>query len=121
MELFPIEITTASYHDLLRIPGIGVTSARRIIAARKETQGTFLDFPHLKKMGVVLKRAQYFITCNGKTFLPLKMNQSFILANLLGIKEKLPEPISKTQAYEQLTLFPINIEVEQALSPYINT
>ena len=63
MHIFPVEVNTAPYELLLRVPGIGVTSARRIVAARKMA---YLDFDALKKIGVVLKRAQYFITCKGR-------------------------------------------------------
>lgn len=63
MHLFPVEVNTAPYEMLLRVPGIGVTGARRIVAARKMA---WIDFDGLKKMGIVLKRAQYFITCKGK-------------------------------------------------------
>lgn len=63
--LFPVEINKADYNTILRIPGIGVRSARRIISARKFTN---LDFCDLKKMGIVLKRAKHFITCKGKYF-----------------------------------------------------
>lgn len=62
---FPVEINTASYETLLRIPGIGVRSAKRIVTARKVA---FLNFNNLKKLGVVLKRAQYFITCKGRYY-----------------------------------------------------
>ena len=62
---FPVEINLADYITLLRIPGIGVKSARRILSARKFTK---LDFYDLQKMGIVLKRAQHFITCNGKYY-----------------------------------------------------
>ncbi|MBO1680929.1 helix-hairpin-helix domain-containing protein, partial [Bittarella massiliensis (ex Durand et al. 2017)] len=54
LEYFPVEVNRADYRTLLRVPGIGYTSARRIVRARK--MGS-LDFPDLKKMGVVLKRA----------------------------------------------------------------
>ena len=63
MHLFPVEVNKAPYELLLRVPGIGVTSAKRIIAARRVA---YLDFDGLKKIGVVLKRAQFFITCKGK-------------------------------------------------------
>jgi len=63
LDQFPVEVNRADYHMLLRVPGIGQKSASRIIAARRV--GT-LDFTHLKKMGIVLKRAKLFITCNGK-------------------------------------------------------
>lgn len=65
ISLFPVEINKADYDNLLRIPGIGVKSARKIVAARKFTK---LDFMDLRKMGIVLKRAKFFITCNGKYY-----------------------------------------------------
>ncbi len=61
-ELFPVDVNRASYQELLRVPGIGVTSAKRILTARRTSS---LDLAGLKKLGVVLKRAQYFITCSG--------------------------------------------------------
>ncbi len=63
MHLFPVEINTANYETLLRVPGIGVLSAKRIIKARKIA---YLDFETLKRIGVVLKRARFFITCKGR-------------------------------------------------------
>jgi len=63
LEHFPVEVNRADYFMLLRVPGIGQISARKIIAARRIGA---LDFPQLKKMGIVLKRARLFITCNGK-------------------------------------------------------
>ena len=69
LEQFPVEVNQADYYTLLRVPGIGPKSAQRIVKARK--LGT-LDYPDLKKAGVVLKRAIYFITCSGKQMYPLK-------------------------------------------------
>ncbi|MHC1721284.1 MAG: putative DNA modification/repair radical SAM protein [Clostridiaceae bacterium] len=63
MNFFPLEINNASYRELLRVPGIGMTSAKRIISSRWMRS---LDFEQLKGLGIVLKRAQYFITCNGR-------------------------------------------------------
>lgn len=63
LEQFPLEIMNAEYETLLRVPGIGPISARRIVSARRH--GT-LRFEDLKKLGVVLKRAQFFITCGGR-------------------------------------------------------
>lgn len=63
LDQFPLEVNRASYEELLRVPGIGVRSARRILIARRAGS---LDFAALKKLGVVLKRAQYFLTCRGK-------------------------------------------------------
>lgn len=78
--LFPIEVNDADYEMLLRVPGIGVKSARRITAARR---GVRLDFDDLKRLGVVLKRAAYFITCKGKYMYPaLRMNEKFIYSSL---------------------------------------
>ncbi len=80
IHLFPVEINSAPYEMLLRVPGIGVKSARRIMMARR---GSNLDFEALKRLGVVLKRAAYFITCNGKyMYSALKMNESFIYNSL---------------------------------------
>jgi putative DNA modification/repair radical SAM protein len=63
LEKFPVEVNHADMAMLLRVPGIGQISAERIVKARRVGK---LDFTHLKKMGIVLKRARYFITCNGK-------------------------------------------------------
>lgn len=100
IEHFPVEVNRATYDTLLRVPGIGVRSAKRIMAAR---QTGSLDFHGLKKLGVVLKRAQYFITCSGRRLEGLKVNESTILRSLLSGKEidmYLPRP-----KVEQLTLF----------------
>lgn len=59
--LFPVDVNTADPMMLLRIPGVGTKSVQLIIMARKHNR---LNSSHLKKMGVVMKRAQYFITCN---------------------------------------------------------
>ncbi len=69
LHLFPVEINRADYYTLLRVPGIGVRSAKRIVTARRHAS---LGFDNLKKMGIVLKRAQYFITCSGKGMVGLK-------------------------------------------------
>lgn len=103
LENFPVEVMTADYYALLRVPGLGVTSARRICRARRYGR---LQFDDLKKMGVVLKRAMYFITCQGKVYMPFKMQESFITTNLLGLKEGLPENMVRTEdAFRQLNLF----------------
>ncbi len=99
IENFPIEINTADYFTLLRVPGIGVISAKKIIRARR----TFLlDFQELKKLGIVMKRAKYFITCKGKYYDKVyKFNQSFIETNLI-YQERLSIP---NKNFEQLSLF----------------
>lgn len=102
LEIFPVEINKASYKMLLRVPGIGVKSAQRIMAARKTAT---LDFNDIKKLGVVLKRALYFITCKGRMMYPVKIEPDYILNHMLEVKEKLPKEIRGTGAYEQLSLF----------------
>ena len=95
---FPKEINSASYYDLLKVPGIGIKSAERIIACRKNFRLTFSD---LKKIGVVIKRAKYFITCNHKYFINESyFKKDFIEANLV----LLDSPKIETKK-EQLSLF----------------
>lgn len=105
LECFPVEINRADYHLLLRIPGVGVKSAGRIVAARRFGNLTFED---LKKIGVVLKRALYFITCNGKMMYPTKLEEQYIVRNLtyqnqIGRGEKLPFMADGT-TYRQMSL-----------------
>ena len=95
---FPKEINTCSYYELLKVPGIGVTSAKRIISSRNHFNITFKD---LKKMGIVLKRAKYFITCNGKYFIDKEfINAKFIERNLV-----LEDKALLNKKMEQLSLF----------------
>lgn len=106
LEQFPVEINRADYRMILRVPGIGVKSARRIVAARRFGNLTFED---LKKIGVVLKRALYFITCNGRMMYPTKLEENYIVQNLtyqnrMGKGEKLPFLMDGTP-YRQLSLF----------------
>ena len=104
MESFPVEINTADYDTLLRVPGIGVKSASRIIKARRTGS---LDYRHLKKMGVVLKRAIYFITCNGRMMYDfLKVEEDFITRRLVGEEKALQQSYEQDQIhYQQLSLF----------------
>lgn len=114
LELFPVEVNRADYYTLLRVPGIGYKSASRIVKARR--MGT-LDFQDLKKMGVVLKRALYFITCSGKMMYPTKIEQDYILRNLLSVGEKVPISV-REMTYKQLSLFDdVNFRQEQFLVP----
>ena len=99
---FPVEINSADYHTLLRVPGIGHKSAGRIVKARRFGS---LDFEDLKRIGVVLKRAVYFITCKGKQMYPLKVEEDFITRQLLGVKEALPPHLTENVTYKQLSLF----------------
>ena len=85
LELFPVEIESADYDTLLRVPGIGVKSAGRIIRARRTGR---VDFDSLKAMGVVLKRAIYFITCHGRMFhVPSRRRTESPTAILLKVRE----------------------------------
>jgi len=90
---FPIEINKATYRELLRVPGIGVTSAKRIVMTRKYST---IRYEHLKKLGIVIKRAKYFITVNGE-FLGFKKENPELIRNALMEKEKM--------VAEQLKLF----------------
>lgn len=85
INMFPMEINRASYDELLRIPGIGVKSARRIVGARKYCQ---LSYDNLKKLGVVLKRAKFFITCKGKFYGDKSLDSNIIKQHLLFDKNK---------------------------------
>ncbi|ETT55124.1 putative DNA modification/repair radical SAM protein [Paenibacillus sp. FSL R7-269] len=97
-EQFPVEINRAPYEMLLRVPGIGVRSAQRIVKARRAGA---LDFHALKKLGVVLKRAQFFITCKDKPLEGLKVSEHTLLRSLMsGEQLALQQP-----QVEQLTLF----------------
>lgn len=101
LEYFPVEINRAEYRMLLRVPGIGYKSASRIVKARRLG---ILGFQDLKKMGVVLKRALYFITCGGKMMYPARMEEDYIARNLLETREKLPLEI-RNMGYHQMSLF----------------
>ncbi|MCI8326155.1 MAG: putative DNA modification/repair radical SAM protein [Lachnospiraceae bacterium] len=104
MEYFPVEINRANYRTLLRVPGIGYKSAERIFKARRHGS---LDFNDLKKIGVVLKRALYFITCSGKMMYPTKLDADYILRNLMSDRTMIPKKL-QNQGYEQLSLFDLN-------------
>ena len=97
MEFFPVEVNRADYEALLRVPGIGVISARRILTARRCGS---LDFRGLKKLGVVLKRAQYFITCGGKMLEGLRVSPDGALRHLVALER----PMLAQGAPEQLSL-----------------
>lgn len=88
IHLFPVEINTAPYEMLLRVPGIGVVCAKRIIIARRAGS---LSFEDLKKLRVVMKRAAYFITCKGKyLYSAFKMDHGFIYDSLTHASPLLP-------------------------------
>lgn len=101
LEEFPVEINRADYKMLLRVPGLGYKSAVRIVKARRLG---VLNFEDLKKMGVVLKRAMYFITCSGRMLYPTKIEEDYITRNLLNVRERFPEEV-RNMGYRQLSLF----------------
>lgn len=81
MELYPVEINRADYETLLRVPGIGVTYAKRIIAARKYAA---LSFQDLQLLRISLKKCRYFITCQGKRYEKNLSENREVLRKLLG-------------------------------------
>lgn len=99
LQLFPMEVNTVDYEMLLRVPGIGVQSAKRIIAARRVGR---LNFDNLKKIGVVLKRAGHFITCQGKTYESYSKNELVVKESLVSAK-LLPQ--GKKAVRGQMNLF----------------
>ena len=101
LEYFPIEIQKADYRTLLRVPGIGYKSAQRIIRARRHAN---LGFDDLKRMGVVLKRALYFITCSGRMMYPTKLDEDYICRSLIADRTQIPREIREA-GYQQLSLF----------------
>ena len=118
MDQFPVEVNRAPYEMLLRVPGVGVKSAQRIVAARRTST---LTFEGLKRIGVVLKRAQYFLLCSGKMAEGLVVTPDAVLRALISERDyeraRLPE-----EAPEQLSLFdrnPSREDVVQCLTGQI--
>ena len=109
MQLFPVEINKAPYEVLLRVPGIGVQSANRIIVARRTSP---IHFDGMKKIGVVMKRAKYFITCQGKYYSEFDIDSSYLR---LSLTEK---PQKKGTINGQLSFFDTNalVKVEDQYS-----
>lgn len=108
LEYFPVEINRADYDTLLRVPGIGYKSASRIVKARRHST---LNFADLKKIGVVLKRALYFITCSGRMMYRTKLEEDYICRNLMGDKTQIPREIRES-GYQQLSLFDTGLSTE---------
>ena len=99
----PVEVRTASYDVLLRVPGIGPKSAGRIVNARRYGS---ISFEHLKKMGVVLKRAHYFITCGGKMMYRTPIEEQYITRQLTGVNTRENWQIQHQQEdHRQMSLF----------------
>ena len=98
LEFFPVEVNTADYETLLRIPGAGVISAKRILSARQAGRLRIDDLP---KLGVVMKRAQYFLTASGKIPEGLRFTPDSLLRSLIAAERpQLPQ-----QEMVQLSLF----------------
>ena len=98
LDFFPVEVNRADYEALLRVPGLGVRSAKRILTARQVGP---LNFEGLKRLGVVLKRAQYFLTCSGRMMQGLRVSEDGLLRRLVALEAPaLAEPMP-----EQLSLF----------------
>jgi len=98
-EFFPVEINTAPYEAVLRVPGIGVRGAGRIVTARRVGP---ITFEGLKRLGVVMKRCQYFITCSGRMLPGLRCSQEAVYRRLAGLER---EALPGGEGFTQLSLF----------------
>ena len=98
LDFFPVEVNRADYEALLRVPGLGVRSAHRILTARRMGP---LNFEGLKRLGVVLKRAQYFLTCSGRMMQGLRVSEDGLLRRLVALEA----PALAGPPPEQLSLF----------------
>lgn len=94
LHYFPVEVNKADYLELIRVPGIGMRSARRIIFARRHHS---LDLHSLARLGVVVKRARYFITCNGKYCLGSDFDEQAIRRNIRSFHPSCREGSSPSQ------------------------
>ena len=102
LEHFPVEVEKASYATLLRVPGIGPKSASRITYARQYGR---LNFDNLKRMGVVLKRAHYFITCGGRQMYRTPIEEAYITRQLVQVDAKDSWKVQHSnESYSQMTL-----------------
>lgn len=99
-ECFPVEINKAPYEMLLRVPGIGVKSAQKIVTARRQAK---LDYPDLRKLGVVLKRANYFILCLGKRAEGLIVTETGVMRQLMSASTV--KDLERKGGFEQLSFF----------------
>ncbi len=99
-ECFPVEINKAPYEMLLRVPGIGVKSAQKIVTARRQAK---LDYADLRKLGVVLKRANYFILCLGKRAEGLIVTETGIMRQLMSASTV--KDLEQKGGFEQLSFF----------------
>ena len=102
LEFFPVDVQTASYDLILRVPGIGPKSARRIVNSRRYGK---LDFDNLKKMGVILKRAHYFITCSGKMMYNTPIDEKYITRLMIAANGNENWQIMHQDNSRQMNLF----------------
>ena len=98
-EFFPVEVNRADYEAILRVPGIGMRGAERIVAARRYGP---LSFEGLKRLGIVMKRAQYFITCSGRMLPGLRCSQDSVYRRLTGLEQA---ALGAGESWQQLSLF----------------
>ena len=98
-EFFPVEVNRADYEAILRVPGIGMRGAERIVAARRYGP---LSFEGLKRLGIVMKRAQYFITCSGRMLPGLRCSQDSVYRRLTGLEQAV---LGAGESWQQLSLF----------------
>lgn len=101
MEQFPVEVNKAPYEMLLRVPGIGVKSAQRILQTRRTGP---ISFDGLKRIGVVLRRAQYFLLCQGKMAEGLRVTPESVLRALIS-KQDYEAALHVQGQPQQLSLF----------------
>ncbi len=98
-EFFPVEVNRADYEAILRVPGIGMRGAERIVAARRYGP---LSFEGLKRLGIVMKRAQYFITCGGRMLPGLRFSPESVYRRLTGLEQA---ALGGGESWQQISLF----------------
>ena len=102
-EFFPVDVNRADYEAILRVPGVGVRGARRIVTARRYGP---LSFEGVKRLGVVMKRAQYFITCSGRMLPGLRFGPDSVYRRLTGLEQA---ALGSGESWQQLSLFDGNV------------
>ncbi len=111
LDRFPVEINSAPVEELLRVPGIGPTSVKRILSARRYGS---ISFEMLKRMHVVLKRARFFITCNGRMMDRFPIDDRFIMSQLSSLEQRDVYDIEdQNNGFRQLNLFD-DLKLERA-------
>ena len=98
-EFFPVDVNRADYEAILRVPGVGVRGAKRIVTARRYGP---LSFEGVKRLGVVMKRAQYFITCSGRMLPGLRFSPDSVYRRLTGLEQA---ALDSGESWRQLSLF----------------